>query len=450
MNTCFKRPIDGIVRPTRIFSSLFLVATFTLLIILGGCSESNEQATLNLLSTVPADAEIVGVLNMNTLVTQTGGTVKDEQIVNANKLKEACEQMYNSMGNWNLKYHEFLFAPDSGLECSSMVFFTYKGKEYASGIIYDEKKLIQSIDKIVPGEWLTEGKMKYKQNFVLREDRFWGCPEGAQATVETFSNLSEVESFRNNSYAPTISAAPDAFSVWGSIDGLLKVANMTFSQQTTTRMALGMFFNSPKSIAGACNVDNETVKATIRILDADSKPAKCELAISKIDTKLVADLGGNANCVVAVAISQKLVKQIMDLASSFGGEMPQTYASALEPLDGTAVFASTLGPQWVKDFTGLGFKGAIQTSGKNNARLLQILEQGVGKVQIEGNTFLFGNEGYGTGVAPLADVAKDFNGAWLGVAGAMNFSDRPPYYYFASTLTPAENSLTLNFKMNLK
>ena len=101
-------------------------------------------------------------------------------------------------------------------------------------------------------------------------------------------------------------------------------------------------------------------------------------------------------------------------------------------------------------FSGLGFKGAVQTSGKNNARLLQVLEPVVGKVQVDGNTFRFGNEGYGTGIAPLADVAKDFNGAWLGLAGKMNFQDRPPYYMFSMALVPADGSLRLDFKLNLK
>ncbi|MDE6010150.1 MAG: hypothetical protein K2F87_01705 [Muribaculaceae bacterium] len=437
----------------RHFPYLPLMAALILAVILGGCSKSNEQVTLDLLATVPADAETVAVCNLNTLVRQTGGKVKDGHLEQADNLKKAFAQMAATLGDSTASTRrlDVLFSPDSGVECESMVIFLSKGVAYASGMLYDTEKFMQAVRTACGGEWSEDGKMKVNDDYVILGDRFWTCPPSGREMVTKFTNLSEVESFRSNAYAPEISKATDALVTWSSIDGLMRATGMSFSQQTTARMALGMFFNSPKSLAGAMNVtDDNTLAASLRVLDADLKPAKCELAVSKIDTKVLEDFGGNANFVFAAAVSQKLIRQLMDLAGSFGGQMPQAYASALEPIDGTVAFAANMEASGLNNFTGLGFKGAIQTSGKNNARLLQVLEPLVGKVTIEGDTFLFGNEGYGSGVAPMSDVAKDMTGAWLGVAGAWSFNDRPPHYYFAATLVPAENSLMLKLKMDLK
>lgn len=425
-----------------------LLTALFIAVVSSGCTSSDSHDTLELLSTVPADAEAVGVLQLNTIVGQTGGKVKDGRITDAAALEEACKKLYSTLGNWNVKYHEFLFAPDSGLEASSAVLFKYKGATYLSALIADEQQLLTTLDKITPGDWDTEGKIKSKGEFAIRAGRFWTRPEGQNEAIEKFANLSEVESFRSNAYAETLSKATDAFAFWGSIDGILKASGLSFSQLATTRMALGMFFNSPTCLAGQANIEKDWLNASVRILDNNLKPSKCELAVSKIDTQLVSSLGGNANAVIAAAVSQKLVKQVMDLAGSFGGSLPKEYASALEPLDGTIVFASSMNP--ANGLSGLSYKGAVQTSGKSNALLLQLLQGAFKNVTVEGDTFHFGTDGYGSGVAPLADVAKDFEGAWLGVAGAMHFDERPPFYYFSLTIVPADNSLRLDFKLDLK
>ena len=435
------------------FSSLLstilpLLSMVLCIVSLTGCTGNDGADTLDLLGTVPADAEAVGVLQVNTLVDQTGGKIKDGRIEDATSLKDACEQLYATVGSINVKYHELFFSPESGLEASSVIVFSYKGSTFLSALVADEAQLKNAVGRIAPGDWEKVGKAQVNGEFVIRENRFWTMPNGMIESVERFANLSEVESFRSNAYAETMSKSADALTVWASIEGLMKTSGMAFTQQATARMALGMFFNNPSCVAISANVEKDMVKSTMRILDADLKPAKCELAVSKIDTKLVESLGGNANFVFAAGVSQKLVKQLLNLASSFGGSLPEPYASALEPIDGTLTFAATMVPR--DGFSGLGFKGAVQTSGKNNARLLQVLEPVVGKVQVDGNTFRFGNEGYGTGIAPLADVAKDFNGAWLGLAGKMNFQDRPPYYMFSMALVPADGSLRLDFKLNLK
>ena len=97
-----------------------------------------------------------------------------------------------------------------------------------------------------------------------------------------------------------------------------------------------------------------------------------------------------------------------------------------------------------------GFKCAIQTNGKNNAALLQTLEAIMGKAEINGNTFTFGNDAYGNGIAPVAEVAKTFDGAWLGLATMMPMADGKGKECLYITLLPADNSLRMNLKFVIK
>ncbi len=440
MNRYFARRMRAFEQAARRGGSLPLAMAIMVLLLLGACGKSNEADTLELLAEVPAEAQMVGVVNLNTVVGATGGEVKDGHVEDASALVALSTK---SLDKHNARVAEWLLSGDSGLDCTSMVAFLYKGHPYASMLIDNEAQLKAGLDSRLPGEWKVSGKVSSKHHLAIRGDRFWFLPTGDASAVESFASLSEVESFKSNPYAETLSKSQAGMAFWSSIDGMMQASSLSFTEQTTARMALGMCFNTPKYVVGEANLKDGGLQLSASVLDANLKPSKCELALSKIDTKLVAALGGNANMVVALAVSDELVKQVMKLASSFGGEMPQLYASAISPLDGTLTIASSAASPAMKSITEGGYRGSIQTSGQNNASLLQILEPAVGKVQIEGNTFNFGSEGYGNGAISLAEAAKSFEGAWLGAAWCVPAADKKSNAVCTLTLLPEGESLKL-------
>ena len=446
MNTLFSGSSIGVGRTIRPRHLLTSFITALLVITLGACSKTNEDDSLNLLATVPADAEIVAVANLNTLVSQTGGSVKDGSIVKAEKLLSLVEE---NMKGKQAEAARWLLSPESGLECTSAVIFSYKSRPYLSMLISDEQKLRAGLDKFYPGEWLTDDKVSHKEDVAIMADRLWLLPSPDVAEVPTFANLSEVESFRSNPYAETLAKSSDAVSFWSSVEGLMKSSGSSFKDQAIIKMAMGMAFKSPSFITGSANLSADGVTGSLEVLDNDYKPARCELSMSKIDTGLVASLGGNANTVLALAVSPGLVRQALQLASSVGGNMPQAYASAIECLDGTIAYATNLSMADTSASANSA-KGAVQTNGKNNAVLLQALQSLVGNVEIDGNTFRFADSGYGNGIAPLADVSKEFDGAWMGMASAFTLPDGKGKGIAYITLSPYEKSLRLNLKYLLK
>lgn len=439
MNTTFARSV-------RSLSPLSLALLLLLVIIGGACTKSNEDDSLELLSTVPADASAVAVLNLNIIVDRCGGSVKGGKIIDPGKLDDLARKMLKPDQQ---KVALWLLSSESGIECSSAVYFAYRGQDYLYALVTDVEALRNSIDNLWPGEWLTTGKVTHKNRAAICNGRLLLLPNADASVAETFANLSEPESFSSNGYAATLAKSTDAMCAWATIEGMMKASSLSFSEQAMAKMALGMSFNTPKYLTATADIDSDGTTVTASILDANMKPAKCELQLSKLDTKLIASLGGNANTVVAASVSEKLVKQFVQLAQSFGGNMPQAYNDALASLDGTLVIALSEDLSKI-DSDNVGYKGAIQTNGKNNATLLQALEAFTGKATIDGNTFLFGNEGYGNGIAPLADVAKQFEGAWLGVATAVPVADTKETGSLYLTLIPDGNSLKLKAYMQVK
>lgn len=441
MNTTF-------IRSFRALTPLSLAMVLIISLLGSACSKSNEDDSLELLSTVPADAAMVAVINLNTLVEQCGGSVKDGKVTDPGRLGELTEKM---LKDDERKVAAWLLSPESGIECSSAAFFNYRGQNYLYSLIADEDQLRKGIDSLWPGEWQTSGKVSHKNRVAICDGRLLLLPSSDPSPAETFANLSETESYRSNPYAATLAKSADAFASWATIEGLMKVADLSFSEQAMAKMALGMSFKSPKYLTASANVSASGLSSSVSVLDADLKPSKCELELSRLDTSLIAGLGGNANTVVAAAISEKLVKQIIQFSQSFGGNMPQAYAAAIGSLDGTVALALSTGLDQVKTAgDNIGFKGVIQTNGKNNATLLQALESFAGKATIDGNTFRFGNDGYGNGIAPLAEVAKELDGAWIGLVSTAPVADTKGKCCIYFTLVPDSNSLKLNMKVVLK
>ena len=61
---------------------LIILLSLALALITGACSRSKDQDTAKeLLSNVPGDAAYAAVINVNSLVTSTGGKIKDATVI---------------------------------------------------------------------------------------------------------------------------------------------------------------------------------------------------------------------------------------------------------------------------------------------------------------------------------------------------------------------------------
>lgn len=417
--------------------SILAALSAVLLIIAAGCSRSNKADTLELLGHVPAEASAVAVVNLERIVDRAGGKVKDGRLTDAGRIPEMMRRL--GMKQVDVDGFEGVFSPESGVECTSAVFFTTPMGGFFGLLLSDPAAVRAAIDRRVQGEWQQDGKI-YRKGTVCISDNL--LMVGARMTPELMSQwtgLSKVESAAGQEYAEKLAEASACVTAWASVGGLLDMAGLSFTQRAGVKMALGMCFNNPTQLWAEVDAEKDVMNCRVQVLDNKLQPSKCELKVSDIDTSLVESLGGEANTVAAIGVSRKLVEQIRKAAESFGGRMPGAFAQVLDGLDGTVALGASDDISTLTRSLEGGYRLMVQTSGDNNAPLLQTLQQ-FGKVDISGKDFVMQTEGYGHGALSVKDVAGEFKGAWFGVAMAM--PDEGPKSMTA-TLRPAAGSLEL-------
>lgn len=398
----------SIGRPGIAALPVLLIVALTLL--LSSCSGGGKEDLNALYNTVPQEAAVVISGDLGKIVDQCGGEVKDGRIVSF-----GTEGLLSAFGKGKLSgevVNEFQKVAIN-VKAGAFVGFVYKGESYLTCMIADSDGLRNVIDGKSGGQWEKSGGVECKGDYAIADgDRLWIGDDLTPNKVAELMKLSEAQSFLACKYAETMAGSDKAATLWMSLEGLF--SNLPFSKQAQARMASSMLFDKPMYLTGEIDFNKTGLDFSLMPMTEDYKPAKCVIEVEKIDTKKVAALGGNANMIFAMGVSQKLVKQIQDLGKSMGGALPMGMASIISPLQGTIAIASQEDTKSFRSSPG-GYRAVVSTNGQQNAALGQVLEN-LGSVEIEGNDFHLSQGSYGKGIFNVADVAKKMDGAWLGVA----------------------------------
>ncbi len=418
-------------------------------LIISSCSSDSEETAKQLFANVPADADVVALCNIKKVIGHSGAEVKDGKVEDASKLTDLI-----SLNDADLKKKiQRLFSEDSGFGYDMAVYFLKGGQPTIITLLSDPEKFKTVLLKEVPGDWnvVKNGKLTIyeKEGFGIVEDKLFISRAITADQIARLMTLSEVESFNSVDYAEKMAKSDDDVTLWSSIDGLFDASGLGFAKKTQARMALGMFFNNPKYIVGSADLKKDELELEFEILDNTLKPSKCELKLSKIDVANVAALGGNADVIGGVAISEKLVEQLLNVASSAGGALPKAYSDLLSPIDGTIAIAAstdTSNPMYIMN---AGYRASIATNGKQNAQLAQAL-QALGTVSIDGNLINVSKGAYGNGSMDVKETAQKFKDAWLGVAFNISQEKLPGVKNIIITAQPSDGSLNLKVTIPFK
>lgn len=428
--------IKNVKDMSRMAGNLLSAVLLSAVFILGAsCSESVKEDMEALFNNVPADASIVISGNLSKIVDQCGGEVKDGRIVSFGK--DGMLSAFGKSKGMAQALDEFQKIAKT-VKAGACVGFSYKGESYLTCELADASEFKKIVDAKYPGAWDKSGNVEYKGNYAVADgDRLWIGDALSVEKVAELMKLSDTQSFLSCKYSSRMADSDKAMDIWMSLDALY--STLSFSKQTQARMVASMLFETPKFLTGNVEFRKDGTAISLMPVTADYKPAKCVIDVAAIDVDKVASLGGNANMIVAVAVSQKLVKQIQDLGSSMGGALPKQMWDIISPLDGTIAFASQEGEHAIAGVPD-GFRGIVSTNGVRNAALGQLLE-GFATVKIEGNDFNLSKGSYGDGIFDVASVAKKMKGAWLSVAYGAKENGKDVKVLLL--LEPSEGSLRL-------
>jgi len=370
-------------------TKLLIPLVVLLALILPSCSSGESADAGDLIATVPSDASLVAVANLKTIIEKA----------DTKNLGESSPELADLICN-----------PENGIEPSVAVIFNVGYYTYVSGIAADPAKFKAAIEKKKNVKFEPQEGIDTGGNFAVSANQYWVNITGNYIDareVKHFSTLDKTQSFLSNPQSEALCKFDKDIEGWANIAGMLNTANTDFQQRAIIQAVLQTAFEDAGNLA--FSVDFQKGKATIDtdILNTKGKRAKFLFPTKTIDAKTVESVGTTTDMLAAIAVSNKLISDLIKQTSSQGMSMFNIILKSFSGVDGTTAVAFNQ--------NGSAMSGVITTNGQNMSAITQLLAQHNIKTVLEGNNIRV-TQGTLAGNSKVSELAAEFKGAMLGVA----------------------------------
>ncbi len=421
----------------------FLSLITALLIILGAstsCQRSESADASDLLATVPSDASIVAVANVQAMLEKAGCKVSDDQITPSDEITSLIASFKSPQAK---AIAEAFFNGKSDIDPSVALIFAEGYYKYVTGIAADPDKFKQTVTSITKQQFAVKDDIDICANVALKGNQFWVNLDANSIDpreAKHFATLSKEQSFLSNAAAERLSTFDSDIVGWANIAGALNASSVDFQQRAMLQVALQTTFNDAADATFQLTFNKGEMTGSMGILNSKGKPAKFLLASQALDMKTMESIGGNADILLAIGIPHKLIEQLQKDTQSKSASLLGVYLQALGAIDGTVAIAS--------DTDGNAIRGTVTTNGQSTGQLTSFLD-GLGlSVKLDGNMLQI-SKGQLTGNTPVTELAADLKGAVAGLAAAnpkpgSSTGFEAQLKSFALTLKPASSSIELH------
>ncbi|MCM1368767.1 MAG: hypothetical protein NC204_00145 [Candidatus Amulumruptor caecigallinarius] len=372
-----------------------LVLLFTGLA-LTGCSSDKSANASDLLKTVPSDASLVAVANIEALLNDAGCTVDGYEV----KPSDSATAFVNSVKNENMRslLSDFITGK-SGVDPSVTVLFKEGYYFYCTGLVANTDDFKAAAAKRLGGEFKESGGVETLGPVAICNNQFWISENNSIDPLEIkhFTTLADDQSFISNGYADKLKEIKSDIEGWGNLSGMLNTGSLSFQQRATVQVALQTLFDDANAFTFTLNFNKGEMNFVADILNAKGKPAKFLFPTEKINPGTVASLGGTAGMVCAMAISSDFVKKLQKETSGNAPSMLGVYAQLLSPVNGTVAFAT--------DGNTENINGVITTDGSNAGALVSALKSMDINAKTEGKLLRINKGDVKGGLQPANDAS---------------------------------------------
>lgn len=378
--------------------------TLLVAVLMAGCRKDLGADVGELFRCVPNTASYVVVADLRSIFEKSGSKIDGDKVEASAELQKVLEQARDKKA---AEMFKALLDGDSGIEPSAAVAFADGFSNYIIGNLSSTSKFREFVTKNDGGEWKEQDGVNYNGVYAITENRFWLCAGGQQVNpdkIKEYLALSEKQSFAGSDFASMLQDSDRDLTGWCDLDGVMNTAGVNFQQRAMVKMVSEAMFKDAEFAVFDMQFDKGVLKTEGRLLDSKGKDAKYLLSSQKVDEKVLDRIGGKGDALFAMAVPQKLIKQIQDMAS---GKMSMVgvVAGAMGCVDGTVAMAFSE-PSAVK--------GVIQTNGKSTSDLMALLQQTGTEVTKEGKDLLFSMGEMG-GTESVKDMASMLKGCSMGV-----------------------------------
>lgn len=415
--------------------SYSLLVAVMLLSIAVGCSKSSNDDADSLLRTVPADAASVVLVNVGNIVEKLDGKTDGSTIKLSKEHTKAIAES-KALKDEDKKHLKDICDGETGMALNTFVYFS-AARSYITGLLNDPEKFIEYEKKQNPEYTVVEEDgAKILGPIAVIGNQFWICLTGTPdaGQLKYYQKLNDKQSYAASDAASLLSDTEKSVTYVADVNKSLEL----FPNATYVRLGSSLIFKDMAYVAGYADLDKKNIVASAAVLNSDMKPAELLLPADKIDTSIVKSLGNGGNLYFAIAISQKLMKKISDIAGTAMGQGSGQVASVLETIDGTVAVRT--------NSSASDFEAKIQTTGKDFADLSSVLQSLFGMtVSRDGNilTAVHGGNNF-TGKVSSSQAADKMKGAWIGVVSD-GFIARD--VVTSSRLVPDKKSLRLDVEV---
>lgn len=409
------------------------------ILLLAGCNKNNSEDARDLLKTVPSSASFVAVADLESILEKSGSEVKDGEITPSPEVQSAVAASKDA----DFKRLANLFlSNNSGVDPTVSLFFADGYAVYNTGLIKDTSKFRAAVEKEWNAKFTETDGMASCGKVVMMDNRYWILMSGRSSIepsdIKRYASLSESQSFLSSKFADNVTELKSDLQGWVDINGAMNIAGLDFQSRAMTKLAMESLFSDAGYGTFSLDFQKGKLEARLNVLNADGKYAKYLFPVAKIDLAEVDRIGGTADILMAMAIPQKLVKQLKEQVSG-QPSMLSIMMSALQPLDGTSAVALSE--------NGSAMKAAISTTGDNTTDLMSLLQASGAKVEKK-DKVIFATQGVVQGQQTVKDLSKTLEGDAAGVVvGKMK--DTPAGFKVATTkLVPENGSMVLQVEVS--
>ena len=403
------------------------------------CKSDNSADASDLLKTVPSDASLVAVANVESLLEKAGCEVDGSEIKPGKEISGLIPQITDQRLK---KLATAFYNGESGIDPTVALIFTEGYYTYVTGIVSEPAKFKKIVEENYGTQFTEQNGVEMASAVAMADNHFWINVNQSSvdpAMIKHFLSLAKDQSFLSNSYSEKLEKIDKDVKGWGSVSGMLNTANLGFQQRATVQVAMQMLFEDVQNFTFDLEFSKGEMTSEIALLNSKGKTAKFLFPSEKIDLATVEKLGGNADMVFAMAVPAKLVKQIQEDASKKGPSMLGVYSQMLSCIDGTVAIAGSQNSA----------KGVITTTGENTSDLVSVLT-GMGMtVNKEGKLLMF-SQGTLINGKPVSEMAAELKGATAGAvfSGDMMKENGKDYGISGAALKlePKDGGMTLEIK----
>lgn len=321
------------------------------LVVLTGCGGKSKKA---LLDNVPADAEMVMLLDVQRVLDQLELKKDGDSYSYCKELK----QVIDASGVSRKDVKKVFEAIDQTEK--TVVVFTANDNLWITFRVKSEEdfmKYLKEIDDDV--DFDDEDDFEVYENIAVKDNQVWiGAPINGydfKLDLKELKRLGDLPGDKKftdkfGKIADALCADDVVSGAYYSIDGLLSIAMQSgeLNQQERAAMsvAMSMAFDDAECVLSVGRLNNDGFEGEARVLNSKQENAKFLLPMDKIDAGSLSKIDNNSPLVMATAISPELVKKLVGLVRQHVGlsSSDEEGVNILESLAGTSAF-SFAGPE---------------------------------------------------------------------------------------------------------